>query len=86
MNDISVLYICDQEACPGKLINKETGTKYCDPCFHTFKGYHAKNPESVKIAQDFLNHFDIVLRTETYDEDDQTVIKHHYIFKEKGET
>ena len=83
MNNISVLYICDQKACPGKLINKETGLKYCDPCFNTFKPEHAKNPESVKIARDFLDHFDIELRTESYDEDDQTVIKYHYIFKEK---
>lgn len=74
MSNISVLYICDQKACP---------SKYCDPCFNTFKPEHAKNPESIKIAQDFLDHFDIEIRTETYDEDDQTVIKYHYIFKEK---
>ena len=83
MSNISVLYICDQKACSGKLTNKEIGLKYCDPCFSTFKPEHAKNPESVKIAQDFLDHFDIKLRTETYDEDNQTVIKYHYIFKEK---
>lgn len=83
MSNISVLYICDQKACPGQWINKETGLKDCDPCFNTFKPEHAKNPESVKIAQDFLNRFDIEIRTKTYDEDDQTVIKYHYIFKEK---
>ena len=85
MNNISVLYICDKEACLGQYVDKKTGTKYCEPCLHTFKGYHAKNPESVNIAHDFLNHFDIELRTETYDEDDQTtVIKYHYILREKS--
>lgn len=83
MNNISVLYICDQKACPGNLINKKTGLKYCDPCFNTFKPEHAKNPESVKIAQDFLDHFDIDVRSELIEGDKDIRIKYHYILKEK---
>jgi len=86
MNNISVLYICDQKACPVKLTNKETGLKYCDPCFHTHRTDHAKNPESVKIAQDFLDHFDIDVRSELIEGEKDIKIKYHYILKEKPRT
>ena len=83
MNKVSILYICDQKACPGKLTNKKTGLKYCDPCFNTFKPEHAKNPESVKIAQDFLDHFDIDVRSELIEGEKDIRIKYNYILKEK---
>ena len=71
----TILYICNGKRCPSP--------KYCDPCFRTTDKDYAANPESIKLAQDFLDHFDIELETRATDLDGEIIVKYDFIFREK---
>lgn len=46
------LFLCNKESICSK-------SKFCgDPCNYTTNPDHAKNPESVRIAEEFLKHFE----------------------------
>lgn len=49
---IKFLFLCNKESRCSK-------SAFCgDPCTHTSNPDHVKNPDSVRIAEEFLKHFE----------------------------
>ena len=50
---IDFLFLCNKQN------SKCSKSKFCgNPCNHTTNPDHAKNPDSVRIAEEFLKHFE----------------------------